>query len=57
MAMITTPKVSFVLPTYNYAQYLRTCVGSILAQDYEFLEVVIVDDASSDDTPLVAEGG
>jgi glycosyltransferase involved in cell wall biosynthesis len=47
-------KVSFVLPTYNYAQYLTICVHSILAQDYDNLDIVIVDDASSDDTPAVA---
>jgi glycosyltransferase involved in cell wall biosynthesis len=53
--MMSIPKVSFVLPTYNYAQYLRTCVDSILEQDYTNLEVVIVDDASCDETPTVAE--
>ena len=48
------PHVSFVLPTYNYAQYLPVCVRAILAQDYPNFDIVIVDDASSDDTPEVA---
>lgn len=52
--MSPPPKISFVLPTYNYGRYLGACVGSILAQDYAGLEVVIVDDASTDETPDIA---
>lgn len=49
------PTVSFVVPCYRLAHYLEECVGSILAQDYSDLEVLILDDASPDDTPAVAQ--
>ncbi len=43
-----TPRVSIVIPVYNHAEYLDQCISSAIAQDYENLEVVIVDDASPD---------
>lgn len=46
----TLPLVSIALCTYNGAAYLRTQLDTILAQTYSNLEVVIVDDASADDT-------
>ena len=47
------PKVSICLPTYNRAGYLRKCIRSILAQSYADLEVIVLDNASSDDTGAV----
>lgn len=44
-------KISFVLPTHNNAEYLHAAVESCLAQTYKDIEVVIVDDASTDSTP------
>ncbi len=44
------PLVSFVVPTYNYGHYLPECVTSILEQTYPRLEVLILDDCSSDNT-------
>lgn len=44
-----------MIPTFNQAQYLEEAVASALAQDYPALEVVIADDASTDDTPAVLE--
>ena len=46
--------VSFVVPCYNLAEYLPECVGSILAQTYPHIEILIVDDCSPDDTPAVS---
>ncbi|RLB68753.1 MAG: hypothetical protein DRH04_06460, partial [Deltaproteobacteria bacterium] len=42
------PLVSILIPVYNHAKYLPQCLESALAQDYEKLEVIAVDDASPD---------
>lgn len=44
------PTVSVVVPAYNQARYLRACLDSLWFQDYPALEIVVVDDASTDDT-------
>ena len=45
--------VSVVIATYNMGRYLPEAVGSVLAQSYVNVEVCIVDDGSTDDTPTV----
>lgn len=45
------PLVSVITPTYNVASFVRQSVESALAQTWENLEVIVVDDGSSDDTP------
>ncbi|MDO5494511.1 MAG: glycosyltransferase family 2 protein [bacterium] len=47
------PSVSVVVPAYNEERVLVACVRSILASGYPDLEVVIVDDGSTDATPLL----
>ena len=47
------PTVSVIVPVYNQCHYLGNAIGSALAQTYEDLEVVVVDDGSTDDTVLV----
>ena len=49
----TAPKVSIGLPVYNGAEYLRTALESILGQTFADLEIVISDNASTDDTPRI----
>lgn len=46
--------VDVVVPCYNYGRYLRDCVDSILSQDLEDIRVLIIDNASSDDSAVVA---
>lgn len=48
--MIVNPKISICIPTYNGEKYLRECLDTVLAQSYENIEIVIVDDKSSDGT-------
>lgn len=52
--LINAPLVSILVPTYNRAGYLRGALHSALAQTYAPLEVIVLDDASSDPTPDVA---
>lgn len=44
------PKVSILIPTYNYARFLPEALDSILIQTYQDYEVIISDDASTDNT-------
>jgi glycosyltransferase involved in cell wall biosynthesis len=47
---VPLPKVTLVVPVYNQAQYLPICLDSIWFQDYGNLEVVLVNDGSTDGT-------
>ncbi len=44
------PKVSVLVPTYNYARFLPEAIESILAQDFTDYELIVSDDASTDDS-------
>lgn len=50
-----TPKVSIIIPIYNTAKYLDTCLNSILKQTYQNLEIILVDDGSTDDTSKIID--
>lgn len=49
-------KVSVVIPTWNRREYLRKCLISVFKQDYSNLEVVVIDNNSSDDTVAMIKG-
>jgi len=46
----TLPRISVVIPSYNYGRYLEACLDSILSQDYPNLELIVLDGGSSDNT-------
>jgi glycosyltransferase involved in cell wall biosynthesis len=48
--MNSTPLVSVLINNYNYARFLGAAIDSALGQDYPFVEVIVVDDGSTDDS-------
>src|SRR4051794_13257460 len=53
--MIEPPLVSVIIPAYNYDRYLAEAVESVLNQTYQHLEVIVVDDGSTDRSGEVAQ--
>jgi hypothetical protein len=53
---MSAPKLSVILPNYNHAAYLPRCIEGILDQSYTDLELVVIDDASTDRSREVIEG-
>ena len=52
---INDPLVSIIVPARNEERNIRRCVESLLEQDYDNYEVIVVDDGSTDDTPLILD--
>lgn len=50
------PLVSVLMPAYNHARYVETSVRSVLGQDWPRVELIVVDDGSTDGTWRVLEG-
>jgi len=48
-------EVSVVVPVFNYGPYLESCIGSVLRQDGVDIDLLILDDASTDDSLPIAE--
>ena len=48
-------RVSVIIPVYNVSSYLRRCLDSVLAQTLKDIEVICVDDASTDDSPKILQ--
>ena len=53
--MMQNPLVSVIIPVYNYDRYLGEAIESVLGQTYQHLEVIVVDDGSTDRSSEVAK--
>ena len=52
---INGPKLSVIVPTYNVEEYLANCLDSILGQSYTNLDVIVVNDGSTDQSGAIAD--
>jgi len=48
-------KFSIIVPIYNVEKYLRECIDSILLSDHHDLEIILVDDGSTDESPQICD--
>ena len=52
---IQPPLITLIIPVYNVILYLRQCLDSVVAQTYPNLEILIVDDGSTDGSGAVCD--
>ncbi len=48
-------KISVIIPVYNAEEYLDRCINSILDQEFPSFEVILIDDGSTDSSPLICD--
>jgi glycosyltransferase involved in cell wall biosynthesis len=53
---MTKPEFSVIIPVYNRTDLLKRAVGSVLRQDFQDFEVLVVDDGSADDIKNIVDG-
>ena len=47
--------ITVVIPVYNVKNYLSECIDSVIAQSYNFLQIILVDDGSTDDSSIICD--
>ncbi|MBD8003441.1 glycosyltransferase family 2 protein [Phocaeicola faecium] len=53
--MMNTPCISVIIPCYNVDSYIEECVKSVISQTFRDIEIIIVDDGSTDSSPQICE--
>ena len=51
----TQPLISIIVAAYNMAPYLATCLDSLITQSYPHLEIIVINDGSTDNTKTIAQ--
>lgn len=51
---VNMPKISIIIPIYNVSEYLNNCLNSVVNQTYKNLEIILVNDGSTDDSAEIA---
>lgn len=52
---MNNPKISVIIPVFNVEKHLGKCIESLLLQTYKNLEIIIIDDGSSDNSPNICD--
>ena len=55
LEMYNAPKISVIVPIYNVENFVKKCVSSILNQTYKNLEIILVDDGSTDNSSQIID--
>ena len=52
---LSEPKVSIIVPVYNVEDYLVQCVDSLINQTYRNLQIILIDDGSTDNSGAICD--
>ena len=50
-----TPEISVIVPIYNAEQYLAQTIESIINQSFKNIEIILVNDGATDNSPAICE--
>ena len=53
--MSSMPKIGVIIPVYNVEKYLEQCIKSIINQNFEDMEILLIDDGSTDSSGRICD--